>query len=316
MTLKQLNYALALDRLGSYGRVAKSMGVSQPAVSLQIQALEEELGIMLFDRSGKQVQTTVNGLIFLEKAQSVVTESKHLEDFALQLSEEIQGDIRLGIIPTLSPFLVPLFAEDLNRKYPKINLTVQEAITEEVLRGIKNGTFHAGIISTPIQSKSNLKLTPLFYERFYLYVSEKHELFSKEEIAIGDLDDQNVWLLKEGNCFMDQVTNICSLHANQKGNNFIYETNNIDALRRIVEYKGGITFLPELSTLMIPSDQEEMIKDIKGKKRVREVSMISLKTEVRQNLLDVIQKVICDNVPSQMLSKKDKELVKTNFVEK
>jgi LysR family hydrogen peroxide-inducible transcriptional activator len=316
MTLKQLNYALALGRLGSYGRVAKSMGVSQPAVSLQIQALEDELGIMLFDRSGKQVQTTVNGLVFLEKAQSVVTESKHLEDFALQLSEEIQGDIRLGIIPTLSPFLVPLFAEDLNRKYPKINLTVQEAITEEVLRGIKDGTFHAGIISTPIQSKSNLKLTPLFYERFYLYVSEKHKLFSKEEIAIGDLDDQNVWLLKEGNCFMDQVTNICSLHANQKGNNFIYETNNIDALRRIVEYKGGITFLPELSTLMIPSEQEEMIKDIKGKKRVREVSMISLKTEVRQNLLNVIQEVICDNVPSQMLSKKDKELVKTNFIEK
>jgi LysR family hydrogen peroxide-inducible transcriptional activator len=316
MTLKQLNYALALGRLGSYGRVAKSMGVSQPAVSLQIQALEDELGIMLFDRSGKQVQTTVNGLVFLEKAQSVVTESKHLEDFALQLSEEIQGDIRLGIIPTLSPFLVPLFAEDLNRKYPKINLTVQEAITEEVLRGIKDGTFHAGIISTPIQSKSNLKLTPLFYERFYLYVSEKHKLFSKEEIAISDLDDQNVWLLKEGNCFMDQVTNICSLHANQKGNNFIYETNNIDALRRIVEYKGGITFLPELSTLMIPSEQEEMIKDIKGKKRVREVSMISLKTEVRQNLLNVIQEVICDNVPSQMLSKKDKELVKTNFIEK
>ncbi|WP_372751397.1 LysR substrate-binding domain-containing protein [Labilibaculum sp.] len=315
MTLKQLNYALALNRLGSYGRVAKSMGVSQPAVSLQIQALEDELGIMLFDRSGKKVQTTVNGLVFLEKAQVLVTESKHLEDFALQLSEEVQGDICLGIIPTLSPFLVPLFVEELNQKYPKINLTVQEAITEEVLRGIKNGTFHAGIISTPIQLKSNLKLTPLFYERFYLYVSEKHKLFAKEEIAISDLEDKNVWLLKEGNCFVDQVTNICKTSVNQNGN-FVYETNNIDALRRIVEYKGGITFLPELSTLTIPSEQEEMIKDIKGKKRVREVSMISLKTEVRQNLLNAIREVICDNVPSQMLSKKDKELVKTNFIEK
>ncbi|MDE5416453.1 LysR substrate-binding domain-containing protein [Labilibaculum sp. DW002] len=314
MTLKQLNYALALGQLGSYGRVAKSMGVSQPAVSLQIQALEVELGIILFDRSNKKVEPTLNGLAFLEKAQSLVTESKHLEAFALQLSEEVQGDICLGIIPTLSPFLVPLFVGDLNEKYPKIKLKVQEAITEDVLRGVKDGTYHAGIISTPIESKSNLEFTPLFYERFYLYVSEKHELYTQDEIAISELDNSDVWLLKEGNCFMDQVTNICKMHANQ-GGDFIYESNNIDALRRIVEYKGGITFLPELSTLMIPSEQEEMIKDIKGKQKVREVTMLSLKTEVRKNILSVISEVIRDNVPSQMLGKENKEIVKTNFVE-
>lgn len=314
MTLKQLKYALALGRLESYGRVAKSMGVSQPAVTLQIQALEEELGIVLFDRSTKNVEPTLNGIAFLEKAQSLVTESQQLEDFALHLSEEVQGDICLGIIPTLSPFLVPLFIDELNQKYPKIRVSIQEALTEDIIRGIKDGSFHGGIISTPIEAKSNLNFEALFYERFYLYVSEKHDLFIKEEISLNKLNTSDVWLLREGNCFMDQVTNICSIQANQTGN-FVYESNNIDALRRIVEYKGGITFLPELSTLMIPSEQEEMIKDIKGKKKVREVTMVSLKTEVRRNLLDVINQVIKDNVPSQMLSKENKEIVSTNFKE-
>ncbi|PKQ69509.1 hydrogen peroxide-inducible genes activator [Labilibaculum manganireducens] len=315
MTLKQLKYALALGRLGSYIGVAKSMGVSQPAVSLQIQALEDELGIILFDRSTKNVEPTLNGIAFLEKAQSLVTESKQLEDFAIQLSEEIQGEVCLGIIPTLSPFLVPLFIDELNKKYPRIKIKIQEAITENILQGIKTGIFHAGIISTPIELKSNLDLVPLFYEQFYLYVSDKHELYSQDKIDISKLDFSDVWLLKEGNCFMDQVTNICSARPNQNGN-FIYESNNIDALRRIVEYKGGITFLPELSTLMIPSEQEEMIKEIKGKKKVREISMVSLKTEVRLNLLNAISQVIKESVPSQMLREEDKEIVKTNFIEK
>lgn len=315
MTLKQLKYALALGRLGSYISVAKSMGVSQPAVTLQIQALEEELGIMLFDRSTKNVEPTSNGIAFLEKAQSLVIESKQLEDFAIELSEEVRGEVTLGIIPTLSPFLVPLFIDELNQRYPKIKLKIQESITEDILQGVKNGTLHAGILSTPIESKSNLNFTPLFYERFYLYVSEKHELYSQDKIDINKLDYSDLWLLREGNCFMDQVTNICSIQPDSN-ENFVYESNNIDALRRIVEYKGGITFLPELSTLMIPSEQEEMIKEIKGRKKVREVTMVSLKTEVRRNLLNAINEVIKDCVPSQMLKKEDKELVKTNFVEK
>ncbi|PKQ60457.1 hypothetical protein BZG02_19060 [Labilibaculum filiforme] len=315
MTLKQLNYALALGRLGSYINVAKSMGVSQPAVTLQIQALEEELGIILFDRSTKSVEPTLNGIAFLEKAQALLTESKQLEDFAIQLSEEVRGELCLGIIPSLSPFLVPLFIDELNKKYPKMKLKIQEAITEDILEGIKTGTYHGGILSTPIISKGNLEVKPLFYERFYLYVSDKHQLYSQEEIDISSMDYSDVWLLKEGNCFMDQVTNICSIQPNQN-ENFVYESNNIDALRRIVEYKGGITFLPELSTLMIPSEQEEMIKDIKGKKKVREISMLSLKTEVRRNLINAVCEVIKECVPSQMLGREDKEIVKTNFVEK
>ncbi|MGQ1911031.1 LysR substrate-binding domain-containing protein [Marinifilum sp. RC60d5] len=315
MTLKQLEYAVALGDLGSYGRVAKFMGVSQPAVSLQIQALEEELDIKLFDRSRKQVEPTTNGILFLQKAQSLLTESKHLEDFAFQLSEEVQGDLCLGIIPTLSPFLVPLFVDELNKRYPKINLRIVEAITEDILRGVKSGMFHGGIISTPIESKSNIEIQPIFYERFFLYVSDKHSLYKFDKVEIEKMDYNDVWMLKEGNCFMDQVTNICAIELQQKGS-LIYESNNIDALRRIVEYKGGITFVPELATLTIPADQEDLLKEIEGKERVREVSLINLKSEVRRNLLDSVLETIKSCIPKQMLNKENKEVVKTNFVEK
>nr|WP_320119807.1 LysR substrate-binding domain-containing protein [uncultured Marinifilum sp.] len=315
MTLKQLEYAIALGNLGAYGRVAKSMGVSQPAVSLQIQALEEELGIKLFDRSNKKVEPTSDGLLFLQKAQSLLTESKHLEDFAFQLSEEVQGDLCLGIIPTLSPFLVPLFADELNKRYPKINLRIVEAITEDILRGVKEGTLHGGIISTPIQSKSNIEIQPIFYESFYLFLSYKHKLYKSDKIDIEKLDYNDVWMLKEGNCFVDQVTNICAMES-QKRSSLVYETNNIDALRRIVEYKGGITFIPELATLTIPADQEDLLKEITGRERVREISLINLKSEVRLNLLNSVLETIKDCIPKQMLNKENKEIVKTNFVEK
>ncbi|NOU60124.1 hydrogen peroxide-inducible genes activator [Marinifilum caeruleilacunae] len=314
MTLKQLEYALALGNLGSYGRVAKFMGVSQPAVSLQIQALEEELGIKLFDRSKKKVETTSNGELFLEKAQLLVTQSKHLEDFALELSEEVQGDLNLGIIPTLSPYLVPLFADELKKRFPKIKLVVKELITEEVLQGVKEGELHGGIISTPIQIKSKLELKPIFYEKFYLYVSEKHALFEQDEVEIEKINTENVWMLKEGNCFMDQVANMCSI-AGKHESELIYESNNIDALRRIVEYKGGLTFVPELATLMIPADQEDLLKELSGIEKVREISLVQLKSEVRKNLLTSVVETIQSCIPKQMLNKEGKEVVKTNFIE-
>jgi LysR family hydrogen peroxide-inducible transcriptional activator len=210
--------------------------------------------------------------------------------------------------------LLPLFADELRKRYPKIKLVVKELITEEVLQGVKDGNLHGGIISTPIQMKSHLELKPIFYERFYLYVSEKHFLYEADEVAIEQLDPKHIWMLKEGNCFMDQVSNICSISGKHESE-LIYESNNIDALRRIVEYKGGLTFVPELATLMIPADQEDLLKEISGIEKVREISLVQLKSEVRQNLLTSVVDTIQSCIPKQMLSKEGKELVKTNFIE-
>ncbi|MEO1654418.1 MAG: LysR substrate-binding domain-containing protein, partial [Bacteroidota bacterium] len=243
MTLQQLQYALALEKHGNYSRAAKAVHITQPAMSLQIQNLENQLGVLLFDRSKNPISPTPEGKLFLEKAQNLLTQAHQLKSFALELDTEIKGEIYLGVIPTLAPYFISLFIADLNEKYPEIKLHIKEATTEEIIQEVKEGKLHAGIISTPVKGKMPLSIRPLFYESFYLYISYKNPLFEKDSVAIPEIPPSQLWLLKEGNCFRDQVNNICQLKEEvHDGANLWYESNSIDALRRIVEFRGGITF--------------------------------------------------------------------------
>lgn len=313
MTLKQLEYALALEKYGSYSRAAKAVGISQPAMSLQIQNLEAIVNVPLFDRSQQPITPTNEGKLFLAKAQVLLTEASQLQDFAIELSEEFNGEVNIGVIPTLAPYLLPLFISEVNRKFPKLKVHIWEALTAEIIEGIKSGELNGGIISTPIHSNSKLTIQPLFYEKFLLFVSDQHELYQQDKIDIFDIPLSDVWLLKEGNCFRDQVNNICEIaRAKSLNSLFFYESNSIEALCRVVEYKGGITFLPELTTLHFEKEREHMIKEIKGVKNVREISLIHNPHEVRKKQLDKIMEVLLNNIPKNMLSSKDAKKVPTN----
>ena len=304
MNLVQLEYALALKKLGSYSRAAKSVGISQPAMSIQVKKLEDNVGINLFDRSQKKVVTTPEGELFLERAQLLVLQARQLKGYAQELKEEYTGELRIGIIPTLAPYLLPLFIEELHKQFSKLQVHVKEAITEEIVQGIKSGDLDGGIISTPIGSKVQFATKPLFYEGFLLFVSEQHTLYAKEEVAVRDIPLKDIWLLREGNCFRDQVNNICELASKEESKQlFYFESNSIESLCRIVEHKGGITFLPELTSLHVNSEREEMIKELAGPKHVREISMIHLPRHVRETHMDQLAEVIRQSVPKKMLSK-------------
>ncbi len=314
MNLQQLTYAVALRKAKNYGRAAKKIGVSQPALSIQIKKLEEELGLMLFDRSQKRVEITPEGEVFLERAELLLTQSRQLRDLASELREEYTGELSIGIIPTLAPYLLPLFVNRLNQQFSKLKIHIREAITAEVVQGIRSGELDAGIIATPIQSKLRLLVTPLFYEGFQLFISPDHPLYGEEQIDVKRLPLEDIWLLKEGNCFRDQVDNICDIarRKEEERSLFFFESNSIESLCRIVEYKGGVTFLPELTTLHLSSDREEMIKTIKGPKRVREISLVGLPTNVRQRVLEPLADLIRSSVPKHMLQHQDFETVPTN----
>ncbi len=315
MTFQQLEYALALQQTGSYSRAAQKLGISQPAMSVQIKKLESELELTLFDRSQKKVTATNEGQIFLERAQVLITQTRQLKDLAIELNEEYAGEINVGIIPTLAPYLLPLFIRNLNEQFSKLKINVEEAITEEIIQGIKNGKYDGGIISTPIKSKTNLRIHPLFYEGFMLFVSNDHPLNQKEVINVDELPVEDIWLLKEGNCFRDQVDNICEVISRKEDeqNLFYFESNSIESLCRIVEYKGGVTFLPELTTLSISSEREDMIKQLSGPKRVREISLVHLPNNVRRRTLDQLARVITSNVPKHMLDKKNYQPIPTKL---
>lgn len=313
MTLQQLQYALALQQNESYSRAAKSVGISQPAMSIQIRKLEEEMGLNLFDRSHKRVQVTDQGKRFLEQAQLLLTFAKQLRSLANELREELSGVLQIGIIPTLAPYLLPLFIDHLHASYPTLKLNVIEALTEEVIQGIKTGNLDAGIISTPIDSAYNFAFTPLFYEGLKLFVSENHPLFKEDEVAVAQIPINDIWLLKEGNCFRDQVDNLCDLSRLEHSQDlFYFESNSIEALCRIVEFKGGVTFLPELTTISFSAEREPMIKKLSGPKRVREISLIYLPTFPRMQTLELLGKAIRQNIPRTWLEKGDAQALPTN----
>lgn len=307
MTLLQLEYALNIAKTGSFKKAADLLHISQPALSMQIKKLEAEMGIRLFNRNNIPVEPTAEGKLFLERAQEIVKNVRQLSNFCLDQEEKYTGVLRIGIIPTLAPFLVPLFADQLQRDYPEFRLDIHELITEKVVNGVRAGDLDVGIISTPIQVYGIIAI-PLFYEKFYFYTTEKGNK-SKLEIDINEINYNKLWLLDEGNCFRDQINNFCDLNRIRKNKDFVYRSNSIDALIRIVDTKGGITILPELSTLCLTAAQEENVRSIQGNQKAREISLIVTRNHDKEKLLDELKKYIQKNIPRAMLSSEGLEIV-------
>ena len=192
MTLQQLRYALFLKKTRSFVQAAQQAGISQPGLSAQVKKLEEEVDFLLFDRSKKQIEPTEKGIVFLERAQLLLNEAHQLRELAGQLSQKVSGTLRIGVIPTLAPYLLPLFINQLNRHYSDLKIRIKEALTEEIILDLRTGKLDGGIISTPIQSKTSFTTIPLFYEPFKLFVSSNHSLFAKAEIPVEEINPNDV----------------------------------------------------------------------------------------------------------------------------
>ncbi len=310
MTINQLTYALELNKHGNFKRTAGKLAISQPALSLQVQKLEDEIGFKLFNRSTSPVQTTEDGKLFLMKAQEVMSGVKQLQRFAKDLKESYAGKLNVGIIPTLAPFLVPLFIQSVEQDYPDLTITIFEQTTEKVVENVRNGELDVGIISTPINILG-VQFIPLFYERFYVYTSGTKP--NKTDFKIEDIRSERLWLLDEGNCFRDQINDFCNLKTVKEGKNLIYHSNSIDALIRIVDTKGGITILPELTSLALNAEQEENLKNISGKPKAREISMVVTHQYDKKRYIDVLGKYIKKNIPQHMLKTNRYEIVDPNI---
>lgn len=300
MTLLQLAYALELSHYHSFSVTAKKLDISQPALSLQMSKLEEELGMQIFDRTQGSVTLTNEGDVFIAKARELIQLSENLRNLPFELEQRPEGELKIGVIPTLAPYWIPFFMDDFAKQYQQIRLTIKELKTEEIITELKNGQLDAGLISTPIQALG-MKFRPLFYEQFYLYVSEKHELFSQGRIDLDIVDLKEMWYLQEGNCFQNQVDSVC-IYAKEPGEhqNIVYLSDSIEALCRVVDLAGGITFIPELATLSVPADKEEMIKEIEGNSPVREISLVTNKFSKSDGLINLFLEKAMEVIPARM----------------
>ncbi len=261
MNLQQIEYLLAINKYRSFSKAAENVFVTQPALTIQIKRLENELGAELFNRAKNPLEPTEIGVKIIEQARIIHQDIEKLSDIISEFREELTGKLRVGIIPTVSPYLVPRFVNEFVTKFPEVHLQFTELITEDILHELEEGNLDAGIIVTPFPMKNKIVI-PLYYEEFFLYVSEKHQLFGRKKIRVSEIDLNDLWLLEEGNCFRNQVINICRRDNNERGNwKFDYESLSIDSLLKVVNSSRGITVIPELAIEDIPKRSRKKLKN-------------------------------------------------------
>mgnify|MGYP000044174196 CR=1 FL=1 len=284
MTLQQYQYILALDSERNFVRAAEKCFVTQPSLTMQVQKLEDELGVKIFDRSKKPLIPTPIGEQIIAQARIAVQESNRIKELIKESQNELSGDLRVGIIPTLAPYLLPLFAANFEKDYPSIRLLIQELQTERIIGKLRKDELDLGILVTPLE-ESGINESPLFLEPMLGYVGENHRLSKKKSISLDDLDLDDTWLLSEGHCLRAQVLNICNAHQNDDSQNLVFESGSLETLERLVESHKGMTILPYLATLNLNANQRKMLREFKGNPPVREVSIVKNRVEVKTAMI-------------------------------
>ncbi|MGC4038752.1 MAG: LysR substrate-binding domain-containing protein [Chitinophagaceae bacterium] len=309
MTFVQLDYIVAVDTWRHFAMAAEKCFVTQPTLSMQIQKLEEELDIKIFDRSKQPVMPTEAGVEIIEQARKILSEKNSLLETVQNKKGILSGELRIGIIPTLAPYLLPLFIQPFAKKYPSIRLVVHEMMTELIISRLREGKIDAGILVTPLQ-EAGIKEYVLFYEELMAYVSKKNAVYEKTYVLPQDIDPQKLWLLEEGHCFRSQIVNLCELQKISKENShFDYEAGSIETLRRMVEMNDGITIIPELATLDMPLKQMQLIRHFKKPSPMREVSVVVHRNFVKKKLIDVLRQEILDTIPEKIRKNKTQNVV-------
>ncbi len=310
MTLVQLKYLIALDKWRNFAKAAEACYVTQPTLSMQIKKLEESLGVLLFDRSVKPLRPTAMGRRIIEQTRVVLREVEHLQELILPKGEgEVSGSLRVGIIPTLSPYLLPLFLPVFLKRHQNVELIVEELITDEIVGKVVKDELDVGLLVTPLGNR-NVKEWPLFYELFLAYVSESHALSKKRKLTQGDLAAVGMWLLEEGHCLRVQALNICSENPDKAMGHFRFQTGNLETLKRLVDQQGGYTLLPELATMDFDDKEYARIRYFKNPQPVREVSMIVHRHHLpKRPLLEAMRQHILLSVPAIMLNPQRGQIV-------
>lgn len=291
MTITQLYYVLAVAENKNFTKAAEKCFVTQPTLSMQIQKLEDELDILIFDRSKKPIELTEVGKKIVTQAKNIVNESYRIQDIVDQQKGFIGGEFKLGIIPTIMPTLLPMFLKTFIKKYPKIKLKIEELTTEEIISRLNEGHLDAAIAATPLEIET-IKERVLYFEPFVAYIPEHHRLHSKQKISTTDLDIEDMLLLEDGHCFRDGVINLCKTFKNQVDTNFQLESGSIETLVKLSNEGLGMTLLPYLHTLDLNEKAKQNLHYFNEPSPAREVSILYHKSELKMQIIEAMQSVI------------------------
>lgn len=307
MTLQQLEYILAVNQFRHFAKAAEYCRVTQPTLSAMIQKLEEELDTRIFDRSQQPVCPTPVGIHIIEQAQTILVQANRIKNIIEEEKHSLTGTFKLGILPTVAPYLLPRFFPQLMKKYPDLDIRVVEMKTNDIKKALQTGEIDAGIVAS-LAGMEELQQTPLFYEQFFAYVSREDALFNNEVIRTSDLNGEQLWLLDEGHCFRDQLVRFCQMKS-ARASQLAYHLGSMETFMRMVESGKGVTFIPELAVLQLGDAQKELVRSFAIPCPTRQVVLLTNKNFIRHTLLEVLVKEIKLSVPKEMLSLKATQAV-------
>lgn len=304
MTLTQLNYLLAVDNHRHFARAAEACFVTQPTLSMQIQKLEEELGVSLFDRSKHPVKPTTIGEQIIEQARSVVHQAHRIKQIVQDSKNKLEGQFKLGIIPTVMPDLVPRFLQSFNQSYPNIQLQIFELTTETILERLRRDTLDAAIMATPLNEKAIIE-KPLYYEPFMAFIPPEHPLGSEQFVTNSELDINDILLLNEGHCFRNSVINLCNQPPQVPSRSIDLASGNFDILMKLSKKGFGMTLIPYLHALDLNEEDARLVKPIAEPTPTREISLVYSRAELKIRIIGALSEIISQSVPARLRQEKN-----------
>ncbi|HHG84271.1 MAG TPA: LysR family transcriptional regulator [Bacteroidetes bacterium] len=299
MTLQQLEYIVALDEERHFVRAAARCFVTQPTLSMQVRKLEDDLGVLIFDRKATPFRPTAIGEKIVQRARKLLRDAHQIQVLASEEAGEMKGEFRLGVIPTLAPSLVPRFFGPFLDRFPEVRLHIDELQTDRMLGLLESGDLDVGIMVGPVGHIS-LQEMPVFQEPFLLYAHPDHPLSGQDRIHAAQLNLAEMWILNQGHCFRNQVLNVCEAKGNVQPRRYTYETGSIETLKHMVQQSGGYTLVPELSLKTSSLPTEIITRRFVQPEPVREVVLVSHYSYARTTFLQNLHQEILQSIPESM----------------
>jgi LysR family transcriptional regulator, hydrogen peroxide-inducible genes activator len=309
MNLQQLEYIIAVDTYRHFVTASEKCFVTQATLSMMIKKLEEELNVRIFDRSKQPVVPTEIGGKIIEQAKIILKETSKIKEIVETNTQQMQGVLKIGIIPTLSPYLIPLFLPSFLKKYENIKLQIHELTTDEIIVRLKQNQLDAGLLAVPLQD-SDVVVDSLFYEEFVVYSAKNDRVLNKKYLLPKDIDVNKLWLLDEGHCIRNQVINLCELKIQERSIRQVdLSSASIETIKKIVEINEGITVLPALAINDLTPQEQKNVRHFKLPAPVREIGLVSFRYFVKEKLLEALRQEILDSIPSEMKSANKKRVI-------
>ncbi|AFY02137.1 hydrogen peroxide-inducible genes activator [Bdellovibrio bacteriovorus] len=306
-SLTQLEYIMAVHKHGHFAKAAEACHVTQPTLSMQIQKLEEDLGVVIFDRSKKPILLTHMGKKLISQIQTVLFESRKIESIIQHEQKGAkQGSLSIGVIPTVAPYLLPRLLPVVEEMFPEVDLNIREMQTDQILEALNGDEIDVGVLATPTQMPKMFEF-PLYYEPFYVLCEKNHEYAHMKKIKYQSLGMDDIWLLEEGHCLRNQVLDICSVRKGKgQGRRYKFESGSLETLKNLVDLYGGYTLLPHLATEHL-GDRSQLVP-FERPIPAREIGLVYRREHYKNELIEALGEAILKSIPEELRKIRPKDL--------